>query len=80
MRNKKISAFGKIVLKRLVDMEKTRKWLAEAIGTNQTRIYDYVTGKCAPSARVLYRIATALELDCNELLAAIASEENQRAS
>lgn len=80
MKNVKSSAFGKIILKRLVDMEKNQKWLAEAIGTNQTRIYDYISGRCAPSARVLYKIATVLELDCNVLLAAISCEESKKVS
>lgn len=72
------SAFGKIILKRLIDMNKGRKWLSEAAGISLNQITVYVTGKNAPQPRVLYRIATALSLDCNVLLEAIASEENKR--
>lgn len=75
MTKKKISALGKVILKRLVDIEKNQNWLAESVGTTPERISSYVTGRSVPSVITLYNIAAVLNVDSSALINAIMQEK-----
>lgn len=75
MSKKKISALGKVILKKLVDIEKNQNWLAESVDTTPERISSYVTGRSVPSVVTLYKIADVLNVDYAELINAIISEK-----
>lgn len=75
MNKKKISALGKVILKKLVDIEKTQSWLANEIGTTPERISSYVTGRSIPSVITLYKISLAIGVDSTVLINSIISEK-----
>ena len=46
----------------------TQEELAEKVGTSQTMITRYVTGRCVPSVVMLAKIARALRCSVDDLL------------
>lgn len=74
MNSKKYCKFGEIVLKRLVELGKNRRWLADMIPISSTLISSYVYSKQLPSVPTLYRMAIILNLNCNDLIKAIAED------
>ena len=74
MNAKKYCKFGEIILKRLVELGKNRRWLADMIPISSTLISSYVYGKQLPSVSMLYRMAIILNLNCNDLIKAIAED------
>ncbi len=51
----------------LAEKQKTNKWLAVAIGKNETTISRWCTNESQPSAETFIRIAEALNVDVREL-------------
>lgn len=66
---------GKLILIRLVELEKNQLWLAHEANTSTERISAYVTGRAIPSAQNIYAISKALEIDSGKLLEAIVNEK-----
>ena len=51
----------------LAEKRKTNKWLAEAIGKNETTISRWCTNESQPSVETFVKIAEALKVDVREL-------------
>lgn len=63
-----ISELGKVITKRLFEMDKTQTWLAGQCKVTKNHICMVVTGKCRASFMVLWGISKALDLDFDELV------------
>ena len=74
------SELGKVICKRLIDLEKTTKWLADEIGVHPLTVSQYIKGSCAPSTKRLYKIATVLSIDVENLICVVLKEQNKEAS
>lgn len=80
MISKKKCRLGKIILIKLIELEKTQVWLAHEANTSTERISAYVTGRAIPSAQSIYAISKALNIDSEKLLEAIVSEKEENVS
>lgn len=69
---------GKVILIRLIELEKNQVWLAHEANTSTERISAYVTGRAIPSAQSVYAISKALKIDSEKLLEAIVREERDQ--
>lgn len=76
----KKTKLGKVILVKLVSLEKNQAWLAAQIHTSPERISAYVTGRAIPSVQSVYAISKVLEIDSDKLLEAIVSEEKEKVS
>lgn len=72
----KKTELGKIILVKLVSLEKNQTWLAAQIRTSSERISAYVTGRATPSVRHIYAMSCALGVSCDELISAITKEDD----
>lgn len=75
MKKRKICNFGKIVIKKLVDLDQNQAWLATSINATEKQISSYVTGRNAPNAVNLYLISKVLNIDSNVLLESIVRDK-----
>lgn len=72
---------GKKVINRikvvLAEQGRTNRWLAEAIGKNETTVSRWCSNKAQPSIDVFREIAEALDVDVRELLNKTKSNKQQ---
>ena len=52
----------------LAEKNKTNKWLAEQLGTDQAIVSKWVTNTTQPTLEMLLQIAKVLEVDVRELI------------
>lgn len=52
----------------LAEKKRTKKWLAETLGKDQTTVSKWCTNTSQPSLEMLLRIAEVLEVDMKDLL------------
>ena len=52
----------------LVEKQKTGKWLAEALGKDQSTVSKWCTNTSQPGLETLLQIAEVLDVDIKELL------------
>ncbi|MBP1549953.1 MAG: helix-turn-helix transcriptional regulator, partial [Oscillospiraceae bacterium] len=68
MRKKnKYCALGRLIAKRLIDMDQTQIWLSRETGIQQSSIVTYCNGKVIPSVYNIYKIAVALDFTTDTL-------------
>ena len=79
-KTKKHCALGKLISKRLVDLEETQDWLAKTSKIQPCLISKYCTGNSIPSAQNIYKLAVTLEIDIDKILKAIMDEKEHKAS
>lgn len=65
---------GTIISLRLKDMDRTQKWLANDVGTDNVYINRIIVGRSTPSLQMLRRIAKSLNIDVKELANALLCE------
>ena len=73
-RAKKYCALGKLISKRLIDLEKTQIWLAENSKVQPCLISKYCTGDSIPSAQNIYKLSSTLNISTDEIIQAIMSK------
>ena len=66
---------GKLISKKLIDMGKNQKWLAETIGINKVSLSKIIIGDQIPSVHTLSTISKSIGIDCNYLIEAIINKE-----
>ena len=54
--------FGKIILLKLRDLNKSQKWLSERTGYSYIHIHSIISGKMNPSRKCLHEISKALNI------------------
>lgn len=64
---------GEIIRQKRKDLGYTQKELADRCGVAEITIRQYETGKRQPKIKILYKIATVLGLDFDQLLGGIES-------
>lgn len=80
MRKKsKYCAFGRLIAKRLIDLDKNQRWLSEETGIQQCAIVNYCNGKVIPSVQSIYKLAVVLDFTTDTLIQAIVNEMEQTA-
>ena len=52
----------------LVEKDKTGRWLAEQLGKSFNMVNSYVQNRTQPSIETLYKIASILDVEVDELL------------
>lgn len=77
---KRYCALGKLIAKRLVDLEKNKEWLAQKTGITLCTISHYCTGISIPSAQSVHKLSVALDLSTDIIIHAIVSETENKAS
>ncbi len=78
MRKKtKYCALGRLIAKRLIDLDKNQRWLSEETGIQQASIVTYCNGKVIPSAQNIYKIAVALNFSTDTIIQAIIHDTEQ---
>ena len=78
MRKKtKYCALGRLIAKRLIDLDKNQRWLSEETGIQQASIVTYSNGKVIPSAQNIYKIAVALNFSTDTIIQAIIHDTEQ---
>lgn len=80
MSAKKYSEFGKLILKRLIDIGMSQDELAKKSKVLPCSISNYCAGRAYPSAQSVYRLAKALDMNVEELIEAIIAESENKAS
>ncbi len=70
-------ALGRLIAKRLIDLDKNQRWLSEETGIQQCSIVTYCNGKAVPSAQNIYKLAVALNFTTDTLIHAIVHETEQ---
>ncbi len=67
----KKSPFGRLVVIRLKEMDKSQKYLAQEAGLSELYVYQLLKGKYNPSLRTVYEISKVTGLDVEELMKAV---------
>lgn len=73
----KYCALGRLIAKRLIDMDKNQIWLSRETGIQQSSIVTYCYGKVVPSAQNIYKIAVALNFSTDTIIQAIIHDTEQ---
>ena len=68
------SRFGMLVCKRLTQMGKNQKYLAEKTGFSQLYISEILNGKHNPSIKAIYNISKVTGISIEELTKALLDE------
>ena len=68
------SHFGMIIYKRLTQMGKNQKYLAEKTGFSQLYISEILNGKHNPSIKAIYNISKVTGISIEELTKALLDE------
>lgn len=68
MVRKKTTLFGKVILKRLIDIDKNQRWLADQCNVTSGQISRLISGTVKPSVKLLKRISKSLDIDSGELV------------
>ena len=68
------SRFGMLVCKRLTQMGKNQKYLAEKTGFSRFYICEILNGKHNPSVRAVYNISKAIGISIEELTKTLLDE------
>ena len=76
-RLRKYCALGKLIAKRLVDLEQTQTWLAETSAIQLCMISKYCTGDFAPSTQSVYKLSVALGISTDEIIQTIMKNQEQ---
>lgn len=74
MKTRKICKLGKIILTRLIEMEKTQDWLATNAKILPVSVTNYITGNQKPSVKTISKLSRVLEIDAEKIIEAIAEE------
>lgn len=61
----------------LAEQHKTGKWLAEALGKNESTVSRWCTNESQPSVETLVMIASVLKVDVKELLCSTQNDRKQ---
>lgn len=76
-RIKKYCELGKLIGRRLVDLDKSKIWLSESTQIQPSLISKYCTGQAIPSTISVYKLSETLEVDVNDIIHAIINERNR---
>lgn len=68
------SRFGMLVCKRLTQMGKNQKYLAEKTGFSRFYICEILNGRHNPSVRAVYNISKAIGISIEELTKTLLDE------
>jgi len=60
--------FGKLIIARLCQMEKTQKWLAQSAGINPIYLNAVIAGRAKPSLNLLQKISKHIEIEVADLV------------
>ncbi len=68
MKFKKQCPLGKVISIRLVELDKTKKWLSEAAGIAACMITKYCLGESIPTIKSADKLSKALGISVDEII------------
>ncbi len=68
MKFKKQCPLGKVISIRLVELDKTKKWLSEATGITACMITKYCLGESIPTIKSADKLSKALGISVDEII------------
>lgn len=75
MKIKKQCPLGKVISIRLVELDKTKKWLSENTGIAACMITKYCLGESIPTIKSAYKLSKALGISVDKIINVIAEME-----
>ncbi len=75
MKFKKQCPLGKVISIRLVELDKTKKWLSEATGITACMITKYCLGESIPTIKSADKLSKALGISVDEIINVITETE-----
>lgn len=75
MKFKKQCPLGKMISIRLVELDKTKKWLSETTGIAACMITKYCIGESIPTIKSADKLSKALDISVDEIINVITEME-----
>lgn len=75
MKFKKQCPLGKLISIRLVELDKTKKWLSEVTGITACMITKYCIGESIPTIKSADKLSKVLGISVDEIINAITETE-----